>query len=248
MLVAVLVAFYALRWLILRYSASGFALLTSLLRSIATAIRTNPEVERLVARFPRTFRFLGNRLDRSRWRGLPLTVTLVAGLYLLALFGGLAEDVLRQEAVVQVDHRISLFMAGLRTPFFNHLFYFITSLGYWQVTYQRGHRGQCLPVVPQAPDFIVPLLVSMASSQGLTYIGKYAFHRERPSHGMMDPTSFSFPSGHASVSVAFYGFVCYLGMRLSQRWKNRINLFVLGAVIVFLIGFSRLYLGVHYPE
>ena len=63
---------------------------------------------------------------------------------------------------------------------------------------------------------------------------------------MLDPSGFSFPSGHASISVAFYGFAIYIAMRFVRLWSTRINLLMLGVLIAFLIGFSRLYLGVHY--
>ena len=56
---------------------------------------------------------------------------------------------------------------------------------------------------------------------------------------------FSFPSGHAALSLALYGFLTYLA------WKNfpqryRIILVAIAALLVGLIGLSRLYLGLHF--
>ncbi len=49
----------------------------------------------------------------------------------------------------------------------------------------------------------------------------------------------SFPSGHAVNSVVFWG---YLAMAFRRRW-----LYVVAPIIVLLVGFSRLYLGLHWP-
>ncbi|MBU4431911.1 LssY C-terminal domain-containing protein, partial [Patescibacteria group bacterium] len=58
--------------------------------------------------------------------------------------------------------------------------------------------------------------------------------------------TYSFPSGHATTAVAFYGFVTYLLMSLIKSRRRKIHIFFVGFVLIFLIDFSRLYLGVHY--
>jgi undecaprenyl-diphosphatase len=91
------------------------------------------------------------------------------------------------------------------------------------------------------------LAVTLGGAQLLTWILKAIFERPRPS--FEDPVAtaswFSFPSGHALSSIAVYGALAYLivgGGRSSQA-----RALVAGvAFLVALIGFSRLYLGVHY--
>jgi undecaprenyl-diphosphatase len=61
------------------------------------------------------------------------------------------------------------------------------------------------------------------------------------------PSSYSFPSGHALFSVCFFGGVAVL---LTHRINSRVAqvaVWLLAAVIILLIGSSRVYLGVHYP-
>lgn len=63
---------------------------------------------------------------------------------------------------------------------------------------------------------------------------------------LISENGFSYPSGHAMTSLAFYGFLIYLvyqKMKPSILKKMIILLFIL---LIFLIGFSRIYLGVHH--
>jgi membrane-associated phospholipid phosphatase len=77
---------------------------------------------------------------------------------------------------------------------------------------------------------------------------KNTFDRPRPPYNSVFTTerSYSFPSGHAAASTVAYGMLAYC---LALRWRTRRRrlalLFGTGA-LVLLIGFSRLYLGVHY--
>jgi undecaprenyl-diphosphatase len=93
----------------------------------------------------------------------------------------------------------------------------------------------------------VSLVVVTAGAQLLNDVLKDHFRRTRP----LAVTSFigaqvwSFPSGHAMVSAAFYLFLVYVGWRLlrgAARWAWSATLLLL----VVLIGLSRMYLGVHY--
>jgi membrane-associated phospholipid phosphatase len=47
-------------------------------------------------------------------------------------------------------------------------------------------------------------------------------------------------------SVIFYGLLGYLAMQQIRTWRARVGTIVVEVVLVILIGFSRLYLGVHY--
>lgn len=78
---------------------------------------------------------------------------------------------------------------------------------------------------------------------------KNLFQRDRPDHPLVNGiTNYSFPSGHAMMSIAFYGLLIWLlGRHLRQ---HKIQELVIGFLIllILLIGFSRIYLRVHYPS
>jgi undecaprenyl-diphosphatase len=88
-------------------------------------------------------------------------------------------------------------------------------------------------------------LVGLFLSRGL----KYVVHRERPAVGwrLIDlPADSSFPSSHALTAAAVYGALAFLLARHLRGWR-RWGVLALGFLLILLIGFSRLYLGVHYP-
>lgn len=95
------------------------------------------------------------------------------------------------------------------------------------------------------------LLALGASISGalLTVIIKGFFDRPRPEFvaHIVDATTASFPSGHATMSAVVY--LTLGGILAASQKERRLKAFVLGFAIVLtlVVGFTRLYLGVHYP-
>ena len=77
---------------------------------------------------------------------------------------------------------------------------------------------------------------------------KFIFQRERPDWKMIPEDGFSFPSGHAMASMAFYGLLIYLIWRTDIPKKYKKILTVVLSILIFLVGLSRIYLGVHYAS
>ena len=83
----------------------------------------------------------------------------------------------------------------------------------------------------------------------INYVMKLSFHRLRPPNPLIKKLeNFSFPSGHATGAFIFYGLLTYL------IWKTdipKLYKFLIASVLIIfsiLIGFSRIYLRVHYPS
>jgi undecaprenyl-diphosphatase len=102
------------------------------------------------------------------------------------------------------------------------------------------------------------LWTSLLGGRVLNRVLKEAFGRPRPELVQGDlelvgytfgfPTSASFPSGHALTALVTYGTVAYLVARLEPTRRMRRLTLAGAAVLVLGIGFSRLYLAVHYPS
>jgi undecaprenyl-diphosphatase len=92
-------------------------------------------------------------------------------------------------------------------------------------------------------------LVAVAGNSLLNVTLKGVFARVRPPHadGLVAASGYSFPSGHASGSVVFYGMLAYLAVRLLPRpWPLPTRL--AATAVAFATGSSRVFLRVHYAS
>lgn len=86
-------------------------------------------------------------------------------------------------------------------------------------------------------------------SQLLNTLLKMWFHRERPSvHRLIEQTGYSFPSGHSMAAFSLYGAIAYLLWRHMRNRRERFMLILFTVLMTGGIGWSRVYLGVHYPS
>lgn len=73
---------------------------------------------------------------------------------------------------------------------------------------------------------------------------KLAVARPRPDYGLIEESGKSFPSGHAMISMCYYGFLIYLSQGM-KRWA-KLSASISLPIAIFTLGMSRVYLGVHY--
>jgi undecaprenyl-diphosphatase len=89
--------------------------------------------------------------------------------------------------------------------------------------------------------------IAAVSAIGLNYWLKVLFGRVRPElwNRIIHVGHHSFPSGHAMVSMVIYGFIGYIVGKQFPQWQKQISISTV--VLIVAIGFTRLYLGVHWP-
>lgn len=88
-------------------------------------------------------------------------------------------------------------------------------------------------------------IITVSSNQIL----KHIICRPRPSHlRLISEGGYSFPSGHAMISICLYGLLIYLVNKFIKNKILKILLTVLLMLIIICIGLSRIYVGVHYPS
>ncbi|WLR51896.1 phosphatase PAP2 family protein [Bacillus tianshenii] len=164
------------------------------------------------------------------------------------LFISLAEDVLEQEKFI-VDQLGADFITSIQSPGLSKAMGWITELGSvtWLVIASLALSAIILYFYKQRIWRFVYFAIAMIGISLLTKVLKVTFSRKRPDIlEQFDGTGFSFPSGHSTGPMVFYGFVIYLvsTSELSRGLKYVIN--GLLALLIITIGFSRIYLGVHY--
>ncbi|MCI1694887.1 phosphatase PAP2 family protein [Aneurinibacillus aneurinilyticus] len=93
------------------------------------------------------------------------------------------------------------------------------------------------------------LLLAIGGGTVFNLFLKWVFQRARPTlHPIIQETGYSFPSGHSMVSFIFYGMIGYFLLLFFERRVAKAISVVFISVLVFMIGLSRIYLGVHYPS
>ncbi|MCR4285067.1 MAG: phosphatase PAP2 family protein [archaeon] len=73
---------------------------------------------------------------------------------------------------------------------------------------------------------------------------KEFIQKARPLDMLIQETGYAFPSGHATISVVFFGSLAYLISR-NKSQKIKVLSSVIAGILVLITGFTRLYLGVH---
>lgn len=174
-------------------------------------------------------------------------LSFAAALLSLVLFGWIAEKML-EGATIRFDNSIRLWVHGFASPQLTAFMSSVTMLGaqglfigfliaavvFWKLQWKRA---------------IGWLAISLSGSELLTAVLKHEFRRPRPLPffgPILD--SYSFPSGHSLSSFCFYGVLAGLITARVRPLRIRVIVWTVSALLVMLIGVSRIYLGVHYPS
>ena len=148
---------------------------------------------------------------------------------------------------IYADTVIREWVYSLRSSLLNGVFITITYMGNWQTI---TVLALILLIVPKTRRKIgIPFAVISLASTGIYKLVKEIFQRPRPELAarLIEQGGYSFPSGHSVTSVIVYGLLIYL---IRKRCKNQTVkniLTVLCAVLMIIIGPSRIYVGVHWP-
>lgn len=171
---------------------------------------------------------------------------LIGYLLILSVVAWLCTEVWEKEAF-SFDRSVLLWIHQFANPQIDRVMLFITALGdpatvisifiitiAWLGMKQRYTDG---------------IRFALVCGGGLLInrVMKLFFSKPRPElwPRLISEHSFSFPSGHAVGSMVIYGFIAYILAREFQIYK--IYIYTFASILIMAIGFSRLYLGVHYP-
>ncbi|MFA5170274.1 MAG: VTT domain-containing protein [Sulfuriferula sp.] len=175
------------------------------------------------------------------------TLLVLAGLLAFAAWGffGILEDIITADPLVLIDSSTYHILQGLRTPFGDNIMVALTELGDVTVTLTVVISVLLWLLWKHAWRAAVYWVAAAGFATILTQAIKAGLGRARPFPLYEGASLFSFPSGHATMSMVTYGFLAVLISReLSPR--GRLATFTAIMLLVVLIAFSRLYLGVHW--
>jgi membrane-associated phospholipid phosphatase len=179
-----------------------------------------------------------------------LSITWLGGLIIAAsaicIFYFLAEEILHRETIT-LDATILQSLESWHSPLLDKIEIAITFLGepevltFWCVTFSIFSLSQ------RKWAATITIVVLAAGGISLNHLLKNIFSRARPElwNHIIEVNNYSFPSGHAMTSLIIYGFLGYWFSQKYFQWRSLI--ISITVLLISAIGFSRLYLGVHWP-
>lgn len=198
--------------------------------------------------FPCLRRFVAARLSPEEATGLHMTVGLLLMIGAAWLFGGIAEDVVSGDEITLLDVELARWLHRHATPGLTRVMLFIT---HWHGMAGAAVMALLLAAyfyVRKQPYWLLAELFVVPGGMLLNVLLKYVFQRARPSfeEPLLTLSTYSFPSGHTANAALLYGLIgCWLWTR-HGGFGARAAIVASACTMVALVGFTRMYLGVHY--
>ncbi len=153
----------------------------------------------------------------------------------------------RADATAEIDLAIITAVRELWSPPLDALMIVLTTIG--TIPSIAVPVAACLAWTLARRDFAAAFVLALVSAgtELTNVLLKHGFGRARPDMWpRFEHTTFAFPSGHAMSSVAVIGTLAVVAARLRPGAGR--GLAIAAALLAFGIGFSRIYLGVHWPS
>lgn len=186
-----------------------------------------------------------------RFRESPI-VRVLAGFVLAALvlgaLGWLVTGPFR-EYPLALDSAIRTAIRQMRSPMWASLFLTFTKLGATVYLALIGCAAGIIFIFMRWFRPLVLLILVMSGQAALHHGFKWLIARPRPPAMINYPPveNFSYPSGHAVASLCLYFTIAWVAASQIENVSLKIVVWILAAILVFLIGMSRVYIGIHYP-
>ncbi|HZU81833.1 MAG TPA: phosphatase PAP2 family protein [Polyangiaceae bacterium] len=181
---------------------------------------------------------------------------IVVGLTLLlsAAFVELSNEVLEGPAdsglLSGIDRALLRFFVTARRPWLNGIVVELSALGSPVIVALFTFAVGTVLIVLRDRRGAAAIATASLASAVLTLALKAILERPRPEvvPRLVEVSSLSYPSGHSLASAAVYLTAAFVLVRHFARWGERFFVVACTAVLVGVVGVTRVYLGVHYPS
>ena len=199
----------------------------------------------LTSRMPKAWGFVRDRFRAEKWYGITLTVGVACFSLSILFFAAIVDSLSEKGALFHLDPKINAYMIRVADPRLTGLLETITDLGSIYLVVMLAVIVGVILFIRKSWWRLLALFFAVGVGQAALHIIKVAFQRPRPKTEMF-VFSYSFPSGHVFSATVIYGFCIYLSFRFINNATVRWIVSSLLAFLILLIGFSRIYLGVHW--
>jgi membrane-associated phospholipid phosphatase len=170
-----------------------------------------------------------------------LLVYMISGLVLVIIIDGLISGTDLIPLNLAVERVVSL----SRAPFMTNLMILVTYIGSPFVLFSIALFMSVMMILHKDTYNALIFLISMMMAVVSFIVLKETFQVSRPNSEFFNFNGWSFPSGHATVATAFFFALAHSFFNNSRRTLSKILVGSGSILFVFLISFSRLYLGAH---
>jgi membrane-associated phospholipid phosphatase len=214
------------------------------------ATARSASVEPLAERAPPAWKRLIAPLDPRAYLTIHIVLGLVACLLTAWIFAVLLDSVREKDVLVHRDEAVASWFHLNGTPFGNRIFVFISWIGS-PVAMALLFAAVVLYLWrAKQRTLIVAWLLSYVGGTVLDAVVKDVVRRPRPEFAakFLHFNSWSFPSGHSMGSLIGFAMLAYTIIRVRQirSAPAQIGIWAGAFIMVALVGYSRLYLAVHY--
>ncbi len=201
----------------------------------------------VASRYPALTRWMANRLNTEQFTRLPLTVLCIGMVVTIGTLSEVAENIVKSEMMVRVDMVFTDWLFQGRTSQLSTFFYGLTAFGSAYVTIGIGVLASVGFTYTKRFRNLMILWLLMLGVGAFVQLGKREFSRPRPpAIAYYNVSGFSFPSGHSATATTLYGLLGYWWTRRLRQTRSRVWVGAATIILILLVGFSRIYLGVHY--
>ena len=246
LILLVIAVLWALQYGLIRYGQKILTHARHYWKEIKQYLSQSRRLIKLRNNYPKQYDALSQRLTVKHFYGLPLTLLILIMGYILALFFGLVEDVVTSDTIVAMDYFASQQMSMLSESPIVKFFILITSFASTATTCLIVLLVSILCWIIRQRYILVGLLIATLGSTIFTFLSKLLFHRTRPVDILLFEQIDSFPSGHATITVALYGFLAYMAICFSRNFATQVRIAAITIFFSLLIGLSRILLNEHY--
>jgi membrane-associated phospholipid phosphatase len=207
-----------------------------------TELRRLPEVTGLVIDS-------ADKGGRPRSRSVRVLVLIVAWAALTGLLIAAGVSVTHSSSVNAFDRHVTSVVVAHRTPGLNAVMKALTWLGSWVALVATGILLVVLALRRRLPIAAVVLaVVAWAGENGGVTLAKHVVERDRPPQDLrlVSAHGWSWPSGHTAVALLVFTTLALVVADIGPRSGYRTLAWLLAALAVAAVAFSRVELGVHW--
>ena len=174
---------------------------------------------------------------------------ILAWAVLTGLLIGVGVGVVHSSSANAFDRHVTSVVVAHRTPALNEVMKAVTWLGSWVALVATGILLVFLALRRRLPLAAVVLgVIAWAGENGGVTLAKHVVERERPPQDLrlISAHGWSWPSGHTGVAILVFTVLALVVVASAPRPGYRTLTWVLAAVAMSAVGFSRIELGVHW--